>query len=275
MARAQAQYHVRLRRLLRSRRGVQTFTGLDKPLTIRDSWERLAPYQAKIIYHELEYPADFSPQRIWDREDLQRNAMFEQVLPRLTGAQAPTYGDAIVVADVDEIPRPETLMVLRTCDFPRRLTLRSRFYYYSFQFRHRGIEWAHPQATYYRGAAHTILPVNLRNGDGGLPPHIYWEKGDLWNAAWHCSSCFATIDGFLGKLSSFSHAWMNQEVFRDRHRIADRVRKGQDLWDRAGDRFDKVENNTDVPRLLLHHRAQYRYLLDRDGETAGFSDYPP
>jgi len=252
----------------------QTFTGLDKPLVIKQNLDRLAPYKDKIIYHELEYPPDFHPKRTWDREDLQRDAMYDQVLPRLTGPQRPNRGDVIVVADVDEIPRPETLVVLRHCDFPRRLTLRSRFYYYSFQFRHRGPEWKHPQATFYDGDR-TVRPVNLRNGDGGLAPLIWWEKGDLWNAGWHCSSCFASIEGFLGKLSSFSHVLMNQDFFRDRDRIADSVRNGKDLWNRKEETFYRIDNNTDIPVFLLENPDRFRYLLNRDGETAGFVDYPP
>lgn len=60
----------------------------------------------------------------------------------------PQQGDVLVVADVDEIPHPSTLHTLRLCQFPRRLALRSQFYYYSFQFRHQVPAWAHPQATF-------------------------------------------------------------------------------------------------------------------------------
>ncbi|KAJ9162009.1 Glycosyl transferase family 17 protein [Coniochaeta hoffmannii] len=251
----------------------QTFTGHSKPLTIKDNIERLTPWSPKIIYHLLEYPAGFNPKRAWDREDLQRDATFTQVFPKLQADQAPSWGDVIVVADVDEIPRPETLTVLRACEYPRRLTLRSRFYYYSFQFLHRGPEWAHPQATYFEGLRGTVKPTNLRNGDGGPQPLIYWDKADLWNAGWHCSSCFRTMDEFLNKMQSFSHTWMNGEEYRNKERIADRVRRGKDVWDRTRDQFDRIEGNKDVPQVLLENPEKYRYLLNRDGPTAGFDDY--
>jgi beta-1,4-mannosyl-glycoprotein beta-1,4-N-acetylglucosaminyltransferase len=250
-----------------------TFTNNPKPLTIRDNWAKFAPYHDKLIYHQLEFPEKFNPTRTWDYEDLQRNAMFTQVFPKLQGNQQPKLGDAIIVADVDEILRPETLLILRTCQYPRRLTLRSRFYYYSFQFLHQGPEWAHPQATYYQGSR-TILPVNLRNGDGGLPILNELEKGDLWNAGWHCSSCLATIQEFLTKISSFSHTWMNQEYYRDRNRIADAIREGRDLWGRATETFVRIDGNTDVPKFLLENQERFRYMLNRDGPTAGFQDYP-
>lgn len=294
--------------------GAKTFTGLDKPLTIRDNWDRFAPYHAKMLYHELQYPANFNPPRAWDREDLQRNAMFLQVLgPGATVTSAstkndiskpgggipleaiPHQGDVLVVADVDEIPRPETLLALRLCQFPRRLTLRSQFYYYSFQFRHQGPEWAHPQATFYDGPGNTVLPVNLRNGDGrrggdatsllgrmfqlvftpltALARHQ--DKADMSNAGWHCSSCYATMGELMHKLESVSHVWMNHEFFRNRERAAHHVRLGIDLWDRETEVYNRIDNNTDVPSFLLAQPDRYRYLMNRDGDSAGFTDYPP
>lgn len=253
--------------------GRKTFTGLDKPLTLKDNLSKFARYEPKIIYHEIEYPPEFKPRTAWDMEDHQRNSMLTQVFPHLTGRQAPNLGDAILVSDVDEIPRPSALAVLRECQFPRRLTLRSRFYYYSFQYLHRGPEWAHPQATYYQGLRKTLLPNDLRIGDGGIWPFKEWEKADLWNASWHCSSCFETMDELLTKMKSFSHRSMNAEQYRDRRRIADRIRNGKDLWDRKGEEYDRIENNLDVPSFLLENRERFRYLLNRDGPTAGFTDY--
>ncbi len=253
--------------------GRKTFTNLDKPLTLKENLHKFAAYKSKIIYHEIEYPPNFKPRTAWDMEDLQRNSMLTQVFPLLQGAHAPNHGDAIVVSDVDEIPRPSAFAVLRACQFPRRLTLRSRFYYYSFQWLHRGPDWAHPQATYYQGLRRTILPNDLRIADGGMWPFREWEKGELWNASWHCSSCFETMGELLNKMASFAHTSMNAERFRDKKRIADRVRRGKDLWDREGEVYDRVEDNVDVPSFLLHNKERFGYLLNRDGPDAGFTDY--
>lgn len=58
--------------------------------------------------------------------------------------------------------------------------------------------------------------------------------GDLWNAAWHCSSCFSTIKEMRRKMESFSHTNLNKGEFRMTDRIVDRVGRGKDLWDRFG-----------------------------------------
>lgn len=254
----------------------KTFTNHDKPLIIKDNMERFHRYADKIIYHQLEIPEGFHSDRsnpAWAWEDFQRNAMYDQVFPRLKGNQAPMQGDVIIVADVDEIIRPETIAILKACNFPPRLNLRSDFYYYSFQLRHKGEQWAHPQATYYRGSK-TILPVNLRNSDGGIQPLIRLETADLWNAGWHCSSCFATMEELLTKLSSFSHQWMNADYYRDKDRIASHIREGKDLWDRDGQEYERINDNQDVPQILLDEPEKFAYLLDRDGPNAGFGDYP-
>ncbi|WZH47149.1 uncharacterized protein QYS62_008291 [Fusarium acuminatum] len=250
----------------------KSFQGNKKPLVLKENWSRFRRYHDKIIYHELVFPSTFNPHRAWDYEDLQRDAPFDQVMLGLEGQQAPYKGDVIIVADVDEIPRPKTLVILRYCDFPRRLTLASKFYYYSFQFLHIGPEWQHPQATYYEGRR-TLKPTNLRNGDGGFRPLRFLERGVLSNASWHCSSCFPTIDQFLNKMASFSHVWMNRDQYRDKDKIASAVRDGKDLWGRQHDKFLRIESNSDLPPLVLEESKRFSYMISRDGPSAGFTDY--
>ncbi|KAJ6260571.1 Beta-1,4-mannosyl-glycoprotein 4-beta-N-acetylglucosaminyltransferase [Drechslerella dactyloides] len=250
-----------------------TFTMLPKPLTISDNWDRFAKFHKQIIYKVLENPP-YGARLTWDYEDHQRNAMFTQVFPRLQGEQAASPGDVVIVSDVDEIVRPAALLVLRNCDFPKRLTLRSQFFYYGFQFLHKGLEWQHPQATTFQGTSDTILPANLRAGEGGSRVVAWRDKADLWNAGWHCSSCFATIEDLLTKMKSFSHMSLNLEKYRDRDRIIDRVRNGLDLWDRKSEFYEKIPRNKDIPEILKSEPARFSYLFDREGPNAGFQDVP-
>jgi len=197
--------------------------------------------------------------------------MYLQVLPGLEGEKKPNIGDVLLVSDIDEIVRRATLVLLRNCEFQTRLTLRSQFYYYGFQWLHRGPQWAKPKATIYQGQ-NTILPADLRNGEGGNRIKAWWDKADLWNAGWHCSTCFETVDEVLLKMDSFSHMLLNKEEFRNRTRIVERIRQGLDLWDREGEIYDRVEDNKDVPEFLKSDRERFQYLLNRDGPNAGFKD---
>jgi beta-1,4-mannosyl-glycoprotein beta-1,4-N-acetylglucosaminyltransferase len=248
-----------------------TFTGLPKPLYLKDNWEQFSAFHDQIIYQVLNDTGFYST-ITWDHEDLQRNAMFNQVFPNLFGEQQASLGDVILVSDIDEMPRPATLQVLRNCQYPRRLTLHSRFYYYSFQWLHRGAEWPHPQATIYEGNK-TIRPANLRNGEGGNIIQIQLDKADLWNAAWHCSFCFATLEGMINKISSFSHTRLNRPEFRDPEEVVRRVRNGLDLFDRKDQYYDRVELNADIPKYMETHKEQFSYILDRDPPNANFRDY--
>ncbi|KAF1737909.1 Beta-1,4-mannosyl-glycoprotein 4-beta-N-acetylglucosaminyltransferase [Beauveria bassiana] len=250
----------------------KTFHGHSKPMLAKDNWDRFAKYHDKMLYHELEFPSSFHPHQTWDFEYLQRDASYEQVFPKLTGDRAPRLGDVLVVADVDEIPRPDTLRTLRACNFPRRLTLFSRFYYYSFQFQSIGPEWHHPQATFYDGQR-TLTPNNLRAGRGGNFISRWRESGKYPNSSWHCSSCFDSMELFLNKMASFSHKWMNGAEYRDPERIANAVREGVDIWGRRSNKFERIENNQDLP-ALVRDDPRYAYMKDRSGESAGMKDYP-
>jgi beta-1,4-mannosyl-glycoprotein beta-1,4-N-acetylglucosaminyltransferase len=247
---------------------------LEKPLYLNDNWNRFSKFHHKIIHKVVENPPYGAP-KAWDFEEHQRNAMFEQVVPWLKGDKAASIGDVILVSDVDEIVRPATLQILRNCDFPRRLTLRSQFYYYGFQFRHEGPQWQHPQATIFQGISETILPSDLRNGKGGSMISRWREKANLWNAGWHCSSCFATIEEMLTKMMSFSHVELNTKAYRDREWIVDRVRNGLDLWDRKGQTYMKIPGNQDIPEFLKTETSRFAYMLDRERPDAGFIDYSP
>jgi beta-1,4-mannosyl-glycoprotein beta-1,4-N-acetylglucosaminyltransferase len=256
-----------------------TFTGKPKPLHLRDNWNLFKEFHHKIIYRIVEDP--IQSQRIWDHEDYLRDALFKSVFPGLTGtAQQANYGDVLVVSDMDEIIRPGAMLLLRHCLIPARLTLRTQFYYYSFQWRHRGPQWAHPDATLYRDSR-TIMPNDLRQGllEAGWAPvaaiRRWWDRGTLWNAGWHCSSCFATVAEMRTKMHSFSHQGWNTPKNRDLRTLIYRVQHGLDLFGRASELYDKVESNEDVPSYVSEQNAlkgRFKYLLNRDGEDAGFED---
>ena len=82
------------------------------------------------------------------------------------------------------------------------------------------------------------------------------------------------MEQFLNKISSFSHGWMNAEQYRDRDRIAAAVREGRDLWERDVDTFTRIEGNRDMPPLVLAEPERFGYMSNRDGPSAGFTDYP-
>lgn len=156
------------------------------------------------------------------------------------------------------------LTALRNCAFPPRVTLRTQMYYYSYQWLHRGDLWHHPQATYFNGPE-TIKPESLRMDQ---------PDAELYMSGWHCSSCFRTMDDLKNKIKSFSHKGYNQPYFLDTRRLLDRIRKGEDLFDRSKERYDRVDDNPDIPAYLKKegNRQKYAYMLDRDLPNGNFED---
>lgn len=240
----------------------KTFTDEPKPLYVRENWTRFKKYHHKMILHTLNTDGvEFED--TWSREHFSRNAMYEQVIPKLTGEQEAFMGDVIIVSDVDEVPRPDALKALRNCDFPKEVTLHTKMFYYGFQWLKRD-DWPHPQATFYN-MEKTVLPSDLRNSHGA----------NLYNAGWHCSYCFSTVAEMVTKIKSFSHKELDREEFTDRDKIVRRVRSGKDMFDREEEQFDRVEDNLDVPQFLVKNKDKYSYLLDRDPPNANFIDYTP
>ncbi len=238
-----------------------TFQDNPKPLYVQEHWDSFKPYHAKMIRHTLNTTGvEFKD--TWHREQFSRNAMYDQVIPFLTGAQAANEGDVILVSDVDEMPRPSTITALRNCEFPKKLSLHSHMYYYSFQWVNRQ-DWPHPQATYY-SANSTVLPDELRSQGEGTQ-HLY-------NAAWHCSYCFSTIKEMVSKIKSFSHQELNQDRFKDPKEVLRKVRTGIDMYERAEEIYDRVEDNRDVPEFIRKSGDKLKYMLDRDPENGNFLD---
>ena len=240
-----------------------TFTDKKKPLYVLENMPRFEKYKHKIIRHTLNIDG-VQFRSTWEREAFSRNAMVNQVLPFLQGEQKPDVDDVIIIADVDEIPRPDTITTLRNCEIPDALTLRSRMYYYSFQWLNRiNGEWPHPQAMLWKGED-TREADKLRNSFNSIPA--------LYNAAWHCSYCLGSLKDMVSKVTSFSHTEFNKPEFRDPAKILNRVRTGMDFFDREDSHFDRYEDNTDVPEFLLQNKDKYAYVLDRDPPDGNFPD---
>lgn len=259
-----------------------TFTSRPKPLLLKQNWNRFKDFHEKIIYKIVE--DEITSTRIWDHEDFLRNSMLTGVFPDLVGTpQAASKNDVLVVSDMDEVLRPSAMLLMRYCQIPARLTLRTHFYYYSFQWRHIGEQWPHPDATLFSDdIVSTLSPNDLRQGllGSGFAPLAaiarWWDRGTLFNAGWHCSSCFATVDEMRTKMHSFSHQGWNTAGNRDAETMIERVRLGLDLFGRADQVYERIESNQDVPTYILgqHQKdGRFGYLLDRDGIGAGFEDW--
>lgn len=244
-----------------------TFQMNPKPLHLKNNLSQFDKFKHKIIHQVLDDSGakNIPKDDTWKHETFTRNALLNQVMSSLTGDQAPTQGDVLLIGDIDEIPRIGTLTALRNCAFPPRVTLRTQMYYYSYQWLHRGELWHHPQATYYDGPVNTVKPDSLR---------MDAPDTELYMSGWHCSSCFGTMDELKTKITSFSHKGYNHPYILDNERLLQAIRRGEDLFERESEMYDRVDNNTDIPEYLktAENRQKFAYMLDRDPRNANLMD---
>ena len=78
----------------------------------------------------------------------------------------------------------------------------------------------------------------------------------------------------MNKIESFSHKGYNDPYFLNPQRLLEKVRKGEDLFERETEIFDRLDDNVDVPKFLLQegNREKFAYMLDRDPPNANFQD---
>lgn len=76
------------------------------------------------------------------------------------------------------------------------------------------------------------------------------------------------------KITSFSHKHYNQPYFLDTRRLLQKVRRGEDLFEREKEMYDRIDENPDVPAYLQteQNRKKFAYMLDRDPQNANFQD---
>lgn len=196
----------------------KTFTDKPKPLHVQENWGRFAQHHAKMIRRTMDLTTgDFA--NSWAREGASRDAMYTQVIPYLSGEEEARVGDVLLVADVDELFKPEALKVLRNCALPSKMTFSSRAFYYSYQWLVDST-WMHPQATTYQ-LNDTVRPNALREHSN--------EHKIFVEAGWHCSYCFSSLAEMIKKITSFSHTEMDQPQFKDPLKILHRVSHGIDM----------------------------------------------
>lgn len=237
-----------------------TLAEAEGPSVLDKIWaSHLSTYESKIIRHTLsQHSHDFKTGL--DHAATTRNALYTRVIPLLTGKQKVQLGDVLIISDVEEIVRPIAMKVLRNCNVPERTTIRTRKYWYSYQWMKidgRGVTpganaadkaepkaeedgivkklasilkrkkasgnewWPHPQATVYQGAD-TILPDELRRRRE-LDEYVFGDGG------WTCHLCYPTITEMLAKMGEAGIIWYNGPRWKGAGRVVDRVTKGIDV----------------------------------------------
>ena len=245
----------------------RTHSNQPKPLHFADNKARFSQFLHKIVHVVV----DDLPNNTdaWVLENFQRNAV-------LRGLAEAHPNDLIVIADVDEIPVPYVLNLLRHCDGPSwPVWLYSRFFNFKFAWEFAG-QWKHPQVIRagqlalphldqwhkqqpgrggggaWTGPFRPVMPQQVRMGSM-RPHHTKIESG-----GWHCSF-FTDADGVLQKVAAFTHQELNVPSWRKRDAIAEAIEEGTDYFnaDMQGNRKTADRHGGLGPNPSCHGLPKY------------------
>ncbi|KAI9279774.1 glycosyl transferase [Sporodiniella umbellata] len=233
-----------------------TFMGQTKPLTFKENKDRFKFAESKIHHVTLSQqplPPNEGP---FFNENMMRQAMDKVLLE--AGVQ---QDDWVLMSDVDEIIRGQTLQVLKMCDgTPDTLHFQLRNYLYSFEFYLDSESWRAHIVKYRRGEtyySHGQITRNL-----------------LADSGWHCSFCFRAISDFQFKMISYSHSdRVRYPELLESSRIQDTICEGNDIFDMLPESYTyrdliskmgsmkSSKSAVGLPVAVLNDSEKYKFLL--------------
>uniref|UniRef100_A0A6C0I8S9 Glycosyltransferase 2-like domain-containing protein n=1 Tax=viral metagenome TaxID=1070528 RepID=A0A6C0I8S9_9ZZZZ len=204
----------------------QTFVGLNKPLYFDENKHLFQQFSDKIIHVIVDLPftkdtINISTGDQWTNEKHQRNCIAEglkQIDNNLS------QEDIIIIADLDEIPDPNTLSKIKTGQ--KQVTdgisrLEQDFYYYNLNSK-RNEKWYHCK----------ILTVNKYKELRLTCEEIRFLNCDtIVNGGWHLSY-FGDTKFIKNKLENFAHQEYNSAKYTDTNEIQRKIDNNVDLFGR-------------------------------------------
>ena len=208
----------------------QTFVGADKPLYYEKNKNqpRFAQFSDKIIHIVVDMPhtqldgnVDISRGDQWTNERFQRNCIgrgIEKIAAHLDDR------DAIIIADLDEIPDPTTLTEIKKgASLPRGIyRLEQDFYYYNLNSR-RNEKWYHcKMLTFQKYKELNTSCESIR----------FLSCDSIPRGGWHLSY-FGDSQFIKNKLENFAHQEYNSVQYTDTMEIQKRMEGCVDLFNRG------------------------------------------
>lgn len=198
-----------------------THTGSAKEFILEQNIDMYSDYMDKIIYIKVEDLPDYHDyESIWVPENFQRNC----IMRGLSGAEE---GDMIIVSDVDEIPRPSSVISTASEVGEKRwICLEQDLFYYHVNCK---------QTQLWRG------PVLARLGDFQHPQNLRDQRGAVAhvdNAGWHYSF-MGGADRIITKVENIAESSLIIDKIGEKKEIEEKMNTQADLWGRDDDESKK------------------------------------
>ncbi len=228
-----------------------TFQGKQKPLYLKENWDRFAPWHDKMRLIEI---TDLDPEGDpWANEARSREHL-------KAGLHDADELDLIVLSDCDEILRAGTLRIMRTANRAVYGTRMPLFYFrLNYMQLHPTLWWAGASAVRYKLLNDMEQLRRMRNQIGIA------EQSVIMHAGWHF--------GWLGddvrareKIASFAHSELNRPDIVDRIDLELSIQKGRGLNPFGTDQDDKhvtVEVDDYFPQCVQVDKERWaKYIIN-------------
>lgn len=231
----------------------RTFQNQPKPLYLTDNFARFEKWSSKIrLVTVTDMPTGNDA---WAREEHQRNAI-------LGGIGDADADDMIVISDVDEIPRPETIQYIKSQIDNFDIYA---FYMPLFNFKFNYMMVSHDKHACWgqairRSYLDELTPEFVRRN------RFYchgWPNAKLIpHAGWHFS-WLGNNEMVKNKVQSFSHAESNLPELIDQIDVNESLKNGT-TWNRnAPERMSPVVLNDYFPKTITANTEKYlHWILD-------------
>jgi beta-1,4-mannosyl-glycoprotein beta-1,4-N-acetylglucosaminyltransferase len=216
-----------------------THTGKEKQLFYQENKHLFEKFNHKIIHIIVDdfphkYPnIDFEKKEQWNNEKFQRNC-----ISRGIDKLSLQSNDVITITDLDEIPNPKILEQIKNNDVIVDINIiELDFYYYNLNSKMDHL-WHHSKIlTFEKYNELNITCDKIR----------FYSCPIIKNAGWHLSY-FGNEKFIKNKLENFSHQEFNKVEFTDEKLIEERIKNGNDLFDRPISIINiPIEDNNNLP----------------------------
>jgi beta-1,4-mannosyl-glycoprotein beta-1,4-N-acetylglucosaminyltransferase len=206
----------------------KTFTDNIKEYIFEKNKEKYDKFLHKIIHIKVDdMPENTGNKDNWNREWHQRNQI-KRGLDQLNL----NHEDIIILSDVDEIPKVDTITNIKNSKINTIYKLEMDFYYYNFQNKVEGF-WPLARVFNYGSIKTTMSDIRqIKN---------FNNNNTIKNGGWHLSY-FGDVDFIINKIKQFSHQEFNTEKIVNKQNLQTLINSNKDLFYRDGIKINKVSH---------------------------------
>jgi hypothetical protein len=220
-----------------------TFTGNKKDYNLEKEFHRFKKWKKKNQYFKVK---NTNIRDSWSNEDWQRDQFS-------LGWDNVGNDDVLLINDVDEIVRPETLEFIKNTDY-NYYSLMMPSSYYKFNYIDTASHYS-PWGKAFRG--YKSRGSQMRNFNGTVNKSI-----TLHHAGWHFS-WIGNEDFVRYKSVSFSHTELNNEHILNNVNLEKHISEGKDHW-RNNSNWKAVNLDEYFPEHILKNKERYQYYILND-----------